>query len=104
MFGIPCRHAIRVFNYKKLDPKTEIHWWYSKEAFQLVYQHKLQPVRDEKFWKVESHHARDPPPLVKMVGRPKVKRTREKEKAINRQGTWAASRKSLKMHCGYCGK
>nr|XP_018628586.1 uncharacterized protein LOC108946273 [Nicotiana tomentosiformis] len=30
LFGIPCPHAIRSFNYKKLDPKTRIHWWHSK--------------------------------------------------------------------------
>ncbi|KAK4364357.1 hypothetical protein RND71_015715 [Anisodus tanguticus] len=26
-------------------PLNEMHWWYSKEAYMLVYMHKIQPVR-----------------------------------------------------------
>lgn len=49
----------------------------------MVYRHKLQPVRGEKFWKVEPHQAMEPPTLAKMVGTPKVKRTRENDEAKN---------------------
>lgn len=51
----------------------------------MVYQHKMQPVRGERFWKIEPHQAMDPPPLAKMVGRPKVKRSREMYEARKRQ-------------------
>ncbi|XP_070028698.1 uncharacterized protein [Nicotiana sylvestris] len=94
----------RVFLYKKQDPTLGIHWWYSKQAWQLVYQHKLQPVRGERFWKVERHQAMDPPPLAKMVGKPKMKRSREKDEARKRQGQWSTSRKGLQMTCSFCGK
>lgn len=75
--GIPCPHAIKALIHKKVNPLTEVHWWYSKEAYMRVYKHKMQPVRGEKFWKVEPHHAMEPPPLVKLVGRPRVKNKRK---------------------------
>ncbi|WMV12434.1 hypothetical protein MTR67_005819 [Solanum verrucosum] len=75
-----------------------------REAYLMVYKHKIEPVRGEIFWKIESHHAMEPPTLAKMVGRLKMKRTREKDEAKNRQGVWSASRKGMLMTCGYCGK
>ncbi|KAK6786010.1 hypothetical protein RDI58_014535 [Solanum bulbocastanum] len=46
---IPCPHAIKAMEHKKMIPKKEIHWYYSKEAALAVYKHKLQPVRGEPF-------------------------------------------------------
>lgn len=37
-----------------------------------------------------------------MVGRPKLKRKREKDEARKREGLWSASRKGLKMTCRHC--
>ncbi|KAM3355627.1 hypothetical protein P3S68_022340 [Capsicum galapagoense] len=45
----------------------------------------------------------DPPDLVKTVGRTKIKRTREKDAAIKREGEWAHSRKETRMTCSKCG-
>ncbi|XP_027768017.1 uncharacterized protein LOC107001440 [Solanum pennellii] len=39
--GIPCPHAIKAMEHKKLIPKIEIHSYYSKEAVLAVYKHKL---------------------------------------------------------------
>ncbi|XP_049414752.1 uncharacterized protein LOC125877524 [Solanum stenotomum] len=100
--GIPCSHAIKALIYQKKNPMSEVHWWYSKEAYMLVYMHKLQPVRGEKFWKVKPEHAMEPPEIHKMVGRPKLKRKREKDEARKREGAWSSSRKGLLMTCGYC--
>uniref|UniRef100_A0A3Q7IDP0 SWIM-type domain-containing protein n=2 Tax=Solanum lycopersicum TaxID=4081 RepID=A0A3Q7IDP0_SOLLC len=86
--GIPCPHAIKVFTHKKVDPIAEIHWWYSMDAYLKVYKQKIKPVRGENFWKIETHHAMEPPSLPKMAGRPKMNRTREKDEAKNRQGAW----------------
>ncbi|XP_019242557.1 PREDICTED: uncharacterized protein LOC109222689, partial [Nicotiana attenuata] len=101
--GIPCPHAIKALMHDKQDPLSEVYWWYSKEAYMLAYMHKLQPVRGEKFWKIEPEHAMEPPEVHKMVGRPKVKRKREKDEAGKREGVWSASRKGLIMTCGFCG-
>ncbi|KAH0751616.1 hypothetical protein KY285_004764 [Solanum tuberosum] len=43
---IPCPHAIKAMEHKKMIPKKEIHWYYSKEATLAIYKHKLQPVRE----------------------------------------------------------
>ncbi|XP_019248438.1 PREDICTED: uncharacterized protein LOC109227695 [Nicotiana attenuata] len=65
--GIPCPHAIRAILHNMGDHLTEMHWWYSKEAFLLTYRHKLQPVRGEKFWKIDPSKAMEPPELVNQV-------------------------------------
>lgn len=52
----------------------------------MTYKVKLMPVRGEKFWKVLAEHALEPHALVKTVGRPKVKRNREKDEACKSQG------------------
>ncbi|KAM3250711.1 hypothetical protein P3L10_004781 [Capsicum annuum] len=66
--------------------------------------HKIQPVRGEKFWKIDPSHAMEPPEIVKMISRPKLKRKREKADARKREGVWSASSKELKLTCGHCGE
>jgi len=85
-------------------PKKEIHWYYSKEAALAVYKHKLQPVRGEPFWKCDPLHAIEPPELVKLVGRPKLMREREKDEVVKRQGVWKQTRKGKMMTCSNCGE
>ncbi|KAM3361475.1 hypothetical protein P3S68_016329 [Capsicum galapagoense] len=46
----------------------------------------------------------EPPEIVKMISRPKLKRKREKADARKREGVWSASRKELKLTCGHCGE
>ncbi|KAG5622026.1 hypothetical protein H5410_007244 [Solanum commersonii] len=73
--GIPCSHAIKALIYQKKNPMSEVHWWYSKEAYMLVYMHKLQPIRVEK---------------------------KERGRGKEERGAWSSSRKGLLMTCGYC--
>ncbi|XP_075080366.1 uncharacterized protein LOC142165880 [Nicotiana tabacum] len=47
--GIPCPHAIKALMHEKIEPVTQIHWWYSKEAYLLTYKYKIQPVRGVQF-------------------------------------------------------
>nr|XP_016507764.1 PREDICTED: uncharacterized protein LOC107825424 [Nicotiana tabacum] len=101
--GISCPHAIKSLQYKKLELVNEINWWYNKEAYLLTYKYKLQSVRGEKFWKVDPSQAMEPPELVKMA-RPKIKRTRQKDEAIKRQGECANSRKWRVMTCTNYGE
>lgn len=70
----------------------------------LIYQHIIQPVRDGQFWKVHPSHALEPPEILKMVGRSKVNRVREKDEARKREGLWSRSRKGLRMTCGHCSE
>ncbi|KAH0671163.1 hypothetical protein KY289_025656 [Solanum tuberosum] len=101
--GISCPHAIKALCYKNIEPRDEISWWYTKEAYLKTYEAKLLPMRGEQFWQVLPEHAMDPPDLVKTVGRPKFKRDREKNAAIKRAGEWSHSRKGTKMTCSKCG-
>ncbi|KAH0633887.1 hypothetical protein KY284_036678 [Solanum tuberosum] len=73
--GIPCPHAIKAMEHKKMIPKKEIHWYYSKEAALAVYKHK-----------------------------PKLMREREKDEAVKRQGVWKQTRKGKMMTCSNCGE
>ncbi|KAK4345485.1 hypothetical protein RND71_035661 [Anisodus tanguticus] len=84
--GISCPHAIKALLHVKQEPLPEVYWWYSKEAYMLMYLHKIQLVRGNKSWKVDPSHAMEPPEIHKMVGRPKVKRTRVKNEAMKRRG------------------
>lgn len=70
----------------------------------MTYRAKLMPVRGEQFWNVLPEHTMDPPELVKTVGIPKTKTTREKDAAIKRAGEWTHSRKGTKMTCFKCGE
>ncbi|XP_055826261.1 uncharacterized protein LOC129894590 [Solanum dulcamara] len=74
----------------------------SKEAFKLAYKHKLQPVRGIQFWNVDPSQAMEPPALVKLAGRPRIKRDRGKDEALKRQGEWKLSRKGRVMTCNNC--
>uniref|UniRef100_A0A3Q7JXJ2 SWIM-type domain-containing protein n=1 Tax=Solanum lycopersicum TaxID=4081 RepID=A0A3Q7JXJ2_SOLLC len=102
--GIPCPYAIKVMEHKKMIPKKEIHWYYSKEAALAVHKHKLQPVRGEPFWKCNLLHTIEPQKLVKLVGGPKLMREREKNEVVNRQGVWKQTRKRKVMTCSSCGE
>uniref|UniRef100_A0A3Q7ECQ1 PB1-like domain-containing protein n=1 Tax=Solanum lycopersicum TaxID=4081 RepID=A0A3Q7ECQ1_SOLLC len=92
----------RLKKLEEEEPLNEMHWWYSKEAYLLVYQPKMQPVRGEKFWKIDLSQSMQPPQIHKLVGRPKLKRVREKDEARKREGLWSKSRKGLQMTCGNC--
>ncbi|KAM3247275.1 hypothetical protein P3L10_009042 [Capsicum annuum] len=47
--GIPCPHAIKAYIHDKQEPENHVNSWYSKEAYMLVYMHKIQPVRGSQF-------------------------------------------------------
>ncbi|KAM3218460.1 hypothetical protein P3L10_022990 [Capsicum annuum] len=77
--GIPCPHAIKELLYKESDPREEIHWWYTKEAYLLTYHSKLQPVSGPKLWKIDPAEAIELPPWVTLAGRPPTTRKRDKD-------------------------
>ncbi|WMV46407.1 hypothetical protein MTR67_039792 [Solanum verrucosum] len=102
--GIPCPHAIKAMLYEKVEPGTQIRWYYFKEAYLLTYKNKIQPVRAVKFWKVDPAQAMEPPEVVKTIGRPKLTRDRVPDEAGKRNGEWSQSRKGSTMHCKKYGE
>ncbi|KAK6794163.1 hypothetical protein RDI58_007616 [Solanum bulbocastanum] len=45
--------VVEALEHDRIEPPNEMHWWYSKEAYFLVYQPKIQPIRGEKLWKID---------------------------------------------------
>ncbi|KAK4360477.1 hypothetical protein RND71_019429 [Anisodus tanguticus] len=88
-----CRCSLCRTKYEKLDPLKEMHWWYSKESYLLIYHHKLQPVSGPNFCKIDPFEAMEPPPLISMAGRSRMKITRNKDKALKRKTEWVAPRR-----------
>ena len=52
----------------------------------LTYKNKMQPVRGQKFWKVDPSSEMLPHDVVKQLGKPKMKRNREPDEARKRKG------------------
>ncbi|KAG5581321.1 hypothetical protein H5410_051948, partial [Solanum commersonii] len=96
---IPCPHAIKSMAHKKMIPKKEIHWYYSKEAALAVYKHKLQPVRGEPFWKCDPLHAIEPPELVKLAKQGKQP-TKKQGKQPTKQGKESGRGKKRQLRRG----
>ncbi|WMV21292.1 hypothetical protein MTR67_014677 [Solanum verrucosum] len=46
----------------------------------------------------------EPPEFVKLVGRPRTKRVRQKDETLKRQGEWVVSRQGRVMTCNNCGE
>ncbi|KAF3679869.1 hypothetical protein FXO37_03619 [Capsicum annuum] len=81
---------------------------YDSEELEFFRKEKHREVNDQldmflELEKVDPDHAMEPPEIQKMIGRSKVKRTREKAESRKREGVWSASRKGLKMTCGHYG-
>ncbi|KAG5573165.1 hypothetical protein H5410_062931 [Solanum commersonii] len=97
-------NGYEAMEHKKIIPKKEIDWYYSKEATLAVYKHKSQLVRGEPFWKFDHLHAIEPPELVKQIGRPKLMREKENNEVVKRQEVWKQTRKGKVMTCSNCGE
>ena len=91
--GIPCPHVIKAAEHKIRISKKEIigtivkrqPWQFTNTNYNLL-------------------HAIEPPELVKLVGKPKRMREREKNEVVKRQGVWKLTRKGKVMTCSNCGE
>lgn len=89
--GIPCPHVIKAAEHKIRISKKEIigtivkrqPWQFTNTNYNLM-------------------HAIEPPELVKLVGKPKRMREREKNEVVKRQGVWKLTRKGKVMTCSNC--
>uniref|UniRef100_A0A3Q7GLF0 Uncharacterized protein n=1 Tax=Solanum lycopersicum TaxID=4081 RepID=A0A3Q7GLF0_SOLLC len=66
VMNILRKHEAEVKSWKNEFSPHAMHLFHDYK----VYKHKIEPVRGEKFWKIELHHAMEPPILAKMAGRP----------------------------------
>ena len=105
LIGIPCSHAIYALYHSQIDPMSVISKWYHKKTYLATYQQPLLPVPGPRFYRMNEFQPIDPPPLLKLPGRPKNKRVRasnEKNSSGQREGKLL--NKGLKQVCGLCQK
>ena len=103
--GIPCSHSICALYHSKIDPMNMLAKWYHKSSYLATYQFPLLPVPGPKFMKFGNYEPIEPPPLPKLPGRPKVKRTRaSNESQGNRHQEGHLSRKGQAQECALCHK
>ena len=67
-------------NHSKLNPMFMISKWYHKSTYMSAYQFPLQPVPGKSFMRCEEYNVIEPPPQVKLSGRPRIKRVRASNK------------------------
>ncbi|KAK2633976.1 hypothetical protein Ddye_028768 [Dipteronia dyeriana] len=48
--GLPCKHDVVVFMYKRVFPHDHVHWYYTKEALKLTYSGAINPIPEEPRW------------------------------------------------------
>ena len=100
--GIPCAHAIRALEYSKIDPFTVISPWYHKKTFQASYQFPLMPIPGKRFMQTENFQPIEAPPLIKLAGRPRIKRVRASNEPNPTSKVEKLSKKGFKQQCGIC--
>lgn len=77
--------AIAVLHFKKIEPLNYISYWYRKSTYLKAYATFVQPVPSMIIWLASTNPPIEPPPIKRMLGRPKKKRRR---KETNQGGVW----------------
>ena len=83
LIGRPCAHAMCALWHAKVDPLTVMFDWYHKCKFIATYKTPMQHVPRIIFIKCDEYLPIEPPPLVKLAGRPRTKRVRGAEEQGN---------------------
>ena len=99
LIGIPYAHAICALSHAKVNPFYVMSDWYHKDKFTATYKTPMQPVPGTLFMKCAEYEAIEPPPVVKLVGRPRRKRVRAPEEL---RSTTKLSKKGTKQKCTKC--
>ena len=100
--GIPCPHAIRALEYSKVDPLTVISPWYYKKTYLASYQFPLMPVPGKRLMNTDQFQQIESPPVIKLAGRPRIKRVRASNEPNPTSHLGKLSKKGLKQQCGIC--
>ncbi|KAK2634984.1 hypothetical protein Ddye_029776 [Dipteronia dyeriana] len=72
--GLPCKHVVTVFMYKRVFPDDHVYWYYTKETLKLTYNGVIKPILEESKWPEYQYQHIDPPTKCAKVGRPKMNR------------------------------
>ena len=100
--GIPCAHAISAMHHLGMNPDDHIVCWYKKEMYLKAYAHPIQPVLNMKMFPESSHAPIQPPKVVRMPGRPKLSRRKDKDEPKKNKPYGKISKKGARMTCSLC--
>ncbi|EEE63543.1 hypothetical protein OsJ_18359 [Oryza sativa Japonica Group] len=78
LLGLPCPHAISCIFYRTNKLDDYIAPCYYVDAFRSTYVHCLQPLEGMSAWPQDDREPLNAPGYIKMPGRPKTERRREK--------------------------
>ncbi|PKI60111.1 hypothetical protein CRG98_019455 [Punica granatum] len=99
--GIPCKHAVACMMMNDSDLEKFVHFYYSKETWQRIYEPDIRPIIGEDHWEKQTLDLILPPKYSRAGGRPKMKRTKGNDIP---QDPYKAKRKYRKIICGKCGQ
>ncbi|KAK2658049.1 hypothetical protein Ddye_011101 [Dipteronia dyeriana] len=74
--GLPCKHVIAVFMYRREFAQDHVHWYYSMEAWKKTYAGNINPIPEESRWPEYQSGIIEPPVKRTKVDRPKKNRRR----------------------------
>ncbi|RYR41654.1 hypothetical protein Ahy_A08g038060 [Arachis hypogaea] len=102
--GLPCRHACAAFALRGRRPEDQIHNWLGMAAYNLAYQHNINPVLSKEFWDKDEGYPPLPPHYKTPIGRPTKKRRKEKNEARPNSNPHKLKRRYGTIICKYCGE
>lgn len=96
--GIPCKHACRVINNNRLNPRNYVSEYYTIQKYKATYELNIKPMPDPSQWTSSNNVPVIAPPEVKRtVGRPP--RNRRRELGEQRKG-----KRSVTLRCSKCNE
>ncbi|GAA0152020.1 hypothetical protein LIER_43160 [Lithospermum erythrorhizon] len=97
--GIPCSHAILCLYHLKKSRSDYVNDCYKKSTFLATYSHVLNPID----WYTTIGMPLQPPPYIKLAGRPKKLRKKDKNEIV-KKGKTERLKKWVIFHYGWCRK
>ncbi|KAL7178411.1 hypothetical protein ACSBR2_031537 [Camellia fascicularis] len=76
IFGIPCTHAMAAISHSRMNSENFVHPYYSKQKYLMANGGIIHPILDHTMWTLIDEEPLQPPPLKRLVRRPKNSKKR----------------------------
>ncbi|KAL7209671.1 hypothetical protein ACSBR1_031265 [Camellia fascicularis] len=97
--GIPCTYAMAAISRSRMNVENFVHPYYSKQKYLMANSGIIHPISDHTMWTLIDEEPLQPPPLKRLVERPKNSRKRASHEPP--VGTSQAKR-SFSLKCSRC--